>query len=75
MREIWDMLDHCAPGYQAKENPHNWAITWKRKTFPNLPLGKHGKRKHVSIQVGHVKKMARFFDILECAGKRIERLR
>lgn len=72
--EIWAMLDACAPGHKRKQRDHNWIITYKDKTYPSLPVGEHGARRHVSIQVGHVKKMVRILGIADCAKKKIERL-
>lgn len=76
LQEIWEMLDHCAPGWAKKEREHNFAITYNGKTFPSLPRGKHGKRGgNTLIQIGHVKNMVRLFGIEECAATHIERLR
>jgi len=75
LNDIWAMLDHCAPGHTRKQRQHNWAITWKGKTYPRLPLGPHGKRQNPGIQVGHVKNMARFFGILECAKGQLPQLK
>ncbi len=69
------MLDECAPGHTRKQREHNWLITYQGHSFPGLPLGPHGARKNVSIQVGHVKRMVRILGIEECAKKKLERLR
>jgi len=74
LAEIFTMLDVCAPGHKRKQRDHNWLITYDGKTFPSLPVGEHGARKNVSIQVGHVKKMARILGIVDCAKKQIPRL-
>lgn len=74
LAEIWDMLDQCAPTHKRKQREHNWLITYNGKAFPSLPLGPHGARKNVSIEVGHVKKMVRFLGIEECAKQKIARL-
>jgi hypothetical protein len=67
LKEIEDMLEDCAPGAViiAKVH-HNWVI-WSGRTYRGLPRGKHGTRRNPEIQAGHVKRMARFFDILPCA--------
>jgi hypothetical protein len=75
LSEIWAMLDACAPGYGRKPTKHHWRVTANGQIFPALPLGEHGARKDPEIQVGHVRKMARHFGILECAKKHIELLR
>lgn len=63
------MLDECAPGAVIESKPHkNW-VHWRGRTYWSLPLGKHGNRQNPEIQVGHVKKMARFFEILDCAKR------
>jgi hypothetical protein len=74
LAEIWAMLDGCAVGHQRKQREHNWLITHNGRSFPGLPVGPHGARKNVNIQVGHVKKMIRILGIAECAKKKIPRL-
>jgi len=74
LKEIWAMLDRCAPGHRRKEREHNWIVFYKDRTFPRLPRGGHGE-KNPSIQVGHVKQMVRHLGIEECARQAIERLR
>lgn len=71
LRDVEDMLDDCAPGAVIVPKPHhNWVI-WKSRTYRGLPRGKHGARKNPELEVGHVKRMARFFEILPCAQSRI----
>ena len=74
-KEIRKMLDACAPGAVIEHKLHHTWITWGGKTYRGLPLGAHGSRKNPEIEVGHVKRMARFFEILPCARKEIEALR
>jgi hypothetical protein len=69
------MLDHCAPGHSRKQRTHNWVVSYRASTFPNLPVGEHGQRKNPEIQVGHVKAMVRQLGIADCAKTQIERLR
>ena len=69
------MLGQCAEGYTTRETDHNWAVSFGEKTYPNLSLGKHGKRHNPGIQIGQVKQMVRLFEIEECAKQHIERLR
>lgn len=69
LKEIRRMLDDCAPGAVIESKLHkNW-VHWGGRTYRGLPLGKHGNRQNPEIEVGHVKRMARFFEILDCAKK------
>lgn len=68
------MLEECAPGYSKKSTNHSWQVSYNGYTYPTLPLGGHGKRHNPGIQVGHVKKMARFLGILECARDQLSQL-
>lgn len=69
LKEIIAILDDCAPGAVIESKVHkNWVL-WNGRIWWDLPLGKHGHRKNPEIQVGHVKRMMRFFDILDCAKK------
>lgn len=68
------MLDDCAPGAVIVPKPHHNWVVWNRRTYRGLPRGKHGARKNPEIEVGHVKRMARFFEILPCAQSRIPAL-
>ena len=71
LKEIWRMLDSCAPGNERRAKPHNWWVIMPggRPPYPSLPLGPHGNRENPDIQVGHVKKMVRSLGIRECAEK------
>lgn len=69
LKEIQTMLDDCAPGAVIVAKLHrNW-VQWSGKTFRNLPLGPHGSRKDPEVKRGHVKSMARFFGIQDCAKR------
>jgi hypothetical protein len=74
LKEIWDMLEHFAPGYEVRSTDHNWRITVGTAVYPTLPLGPHGKREKPEIELRHVCKMARFFGILDCAQRRLPQL-
>lgn len=72
------MLDACAPERVLKFKEHHCWVVIKGKTFRGLPLGKHGGSRSTGrseIQVGHVKQLCNFFDILTCAKTHIELLR
>ena len=69
------MLEHCAPGYNCKETKHHWRVTYGSEVFPTLPKGPHGERANPSIQVGHIKQMARQLGILDCARQFLPQLK
>jgi len=74
LKEIREMLDACAPGARiVPKEHHNWVL-WNGRTYRGLPLGKHGKRVNPEIEGGHVRRMARFFEILECAKKHLPQI-
>jgi hypothetical protein len=56
------MLEHCLPGHTIRVTNHFRFVYSGSLVFPTLP-------KHDNIHVGHVKKMARTFGILDCARK------
>ena len=64
---VWAMLEHCLGEYERRQSDHHWRVTKSGRIFPRLPLGKHGKRENPEIAKGHVRKLARFFGIEECA--------
>jgi hypothetical protein len=69
------MLDVCADGWTSKTKTHlRWVYFGKLRA--TLPLGKHGKsRANAEIEVGHLRALARLFNILDCAKSEIEALR
>lgn len=75
-KAVWAMLEECAPGYSKLTAPrrHYWTIQYNGKTYPGFPLGTR-KSKHPTVQVGHIKKMARHFGILECAKSVLQQLK
>jgi hypothetical protein len=66
LKEIKAMLDACAPGARIVIKPHKIWVYYKDKAYRGLPRGEHGSE-NPEIEKGHVKRMARHFDILECA--------
>lgn len=74
LKDIWAMLDACAPGHKRKARKHNWLITYGALAYPSLPLGPHGKRTDPDIQLGHVRNMVRMLKIEDCAATKIEGL-
>lgn len=75
LKDIWAMLDDCAPGHDRRETNHYWRITYGPEVFPTLPKGPHGARTNPPIQVGVIKQMARQLGILDCAKRFLQQLR
>jgi hypothetical protein len=76
LKDIWKMLDDCAPGHTRKAREHNHLIQFAGRAFPSLPLGKHGKRENPRIEVGHVKQMVRQLEIdQDCVKGHLPQLR
>ena len=72
-KDIWEMLDQCAPGWKKQETEHHYRIMWKDGTYPSLPKGEHGKKHgHALVEVGHIRHMIRQLKIdLTCARKHL----
>lgn len=67
-KDIKDMLDACAPGWRLEDKTHKrWVYYGTVKEAFKLPLGKHGRRHNPEIQTGHVRGLARYFGISDCA--------
>lgn len=66
LKEVFTMLDLCAPGHTRTETDHHYCVRFNGLVFPTLPKGAHGKS-NPGIQRGVLKKMARHLGILECA--------
>lgn len=76
IKDIWAMLDRCAPGHTRKLREHNYVVYFGKESFPNLPVGKHGKRENPSIQVGHVRQMVRQLNLeVECVKRLLPQLK
>jgi hypothetical protein len=58
--DVERMLKKCAPGYRIELKTHFRFVYWGSLVFPALP-------KHDNIYLGHVRKLARAFNILNCA--------
>ena len=59
-KDIVKMLEKCAPGHTIRLANHSRVIKYNNTSYPSLP-------KFDKIEVGHIKKMARHFGILDCA--------
>ncbi len=62
------MLAECAPGHTIKLTTHYYRITFKDLVYATFPKGEHGKS-NPPIEFGHVKRLARYFDILDCTKR------
>ena len=58
--DIVRMLERCAPGHTMRLATHFYNVSYNGKTFRQLP-------KFPKIEVGWVRKMCRYLDILDCA--------
>lgn len=61
-KDILAMLAACAPGFNIELKTHNYFVYFNKLTYPTLP-------KYDEVEAGHVKKLARFLGIYECAKK------
>jgi hypothetical protein len=68
LKDIFKMLDVCAPEHVRKQADHYWHIKYNGKHYSNFPKGEHGS-KNPQIQIGHIRKIIRFFNIEECAKR------
>lgn len=60
LKEVWAMLNECAPGHTITETDHYFCIRYNGRTYPSFPKKK-------LVDVGHVRKMARHLKITDCA--------
>jgi hypothetical protein len=65
--DIVRMLETCAPGHNIRRTTHGHRVAYNGKLFPDLT-------KHDNIELGHIRKMCRYFGILDCAKKHIQNL-
>lgn len=72
LKAVWKALEECLPGYRKVQKLHNWWV-WSPAGGPPfmLPLGKHGRRTNVDIESGHVRSLARHFQIEECMREKL----
>jgi hypothetical protein len=72
LEDVWRMLDTCLPGWTRRTTDHHHRIySPTGAIYPSLPLGAHGHRRDAAIQAGHVRNLARQFDIEACARQRL----
>ena len=71
--DVWRMLDECLHGHQRIQKPHRWNVTHGGRTYHEVPLGDHGRRKNPDIETGHVRGLVKFFRIpRECYEKFVD---
>ena len=58
--DVIRMLEKCAPGYTIRLANHSRVVTYNNLVYPSLP-------KFPNLEIGHIRKMARHFGILDCA--------
>jgi hypothetical protein len=39
LKDVWAMLDHCAPGHTRKQRTHNWLVIFGAGATPAFQLG------------------------------------
>lgn len=71
LKDIWAMLDACAPGHTRRATDHNWRVTFNGRIYATLPLGPHGRRENPEIETGHVRAMVRHLQIRGCAERHL----
>ncbi|MBV8207575.1 MAG: hypothetical protein JO041_12340 [Acidobacteria bacterium] len=62
--EIQAMLDRCAPGWQWRLATHSRVISYNGKVYRSFP-------KFPTIELGHIRKMARYLGIMDCAKREL----
>jgi len=73
LTDVWRMLDNCLPGYEPLEKPHHWAVKYRGRIYPKLPLGPHGPRRNPETFAGHVRSLVKFFEIpSDCVSKYVD---
>ena len=76
LKDIWAMLDRCAPGHTRKLREHNYVVYYGKESFPSLPLGRHGKRENPAIEIGHIRQMVRQLGLdNECVKRHLPQLK
>lgn len=70
LNEIWAMLETCLPGHIRKLHTHYYSIRCVGRIYPSFPKGEHGKANPL-IEKGHMRRLARFYGIMECAKEHL----
>ena len=61
-QEVLRMLEQCARGFTWRRTTHGRKVEFNHMVFRDLP-------KFDDIEIGHIRKMCRHFNILDCARK------
>lgn len=71
---VWRALDHCLAGWRKEEKLHHWWVYPPNGGVPyrSFPLGVRGQGDRAEIQMGHVRKLARQFDVSECMDRQLK---
>ena len=72
-KQVWEMLDECAPGWSKVKAPHHYRVYANGEVFMNFPFGDR-KAKRTGVQVHWVRKLARHVGILDCAKRVLKQL-
>jgi len=72
-KQVWKMLDKCAPGWTKIEHDHDWRIDYNGLTFWNFPLGNR-KMKTKEVQIHWVRKLAKTLKIEKCAKRALPQI-
>lgn len=76
LSKIWRMLERCAEGYRAVEQPHKWRVEYAGRTFPDLPLGKRAsKTPEIELGAWPSERAGRVLAALRRVGWEVERTR
>ncbi len=74
-KQIQKMLGKCTDGWRFVDKTHKrWVYVDGHPGSFKLPMGAHGSR-NPEIEIGHVRGMARHFEITDCAKQQLEQLR
>lgn len=65
--DVERMLEECAPGYTLRLATHSRVISYNGKTYRTMP-------KFPEVELGHIRKMARYLQIMECAKRHLAQL-
>jgi hypothetical protein len=65
--DVKAMMDVCANGWTFRTSTHSRVIHYNSLVYRAFP-------KHDPVELGHVRKMARYFGILACAKQQIQGL-
>ncbi len=71
LKQVFRMLDECAPGHSRKEQAHSWRVDFNDRRFPSFQLGKRSRGQEAEITMFHVRKLVRALEIDEDCVRRL----